>query len=150
VRERRAPERIGRLLGSEESGLGPLARQAERLRRATEVLRGALGEPLGEHCVVAALSPEVVIQADAAVWASRLRFLAAPVRTALEPVLERPREVAVRVIVRPPEALEPPARAAARPMFSAEAARSVRRAADSVSEPRLREALRRLAARSER
>jgi hypothetical protein len=150
VSDRRHPERLAGLLTAQPGTLGTIARKAERLRRATEALQGELGPPLAEHCVVAALDPEVVVQTDAAVWASRLRFLASAVRTALAPLLEGARDVEVRVTVRPPEVLGRPAGAAPRPTLSREAGQRVRQAAQSIADPRLRDALLRLAGRSAR
>jgi hypothetical protein len=133
------------MLSPPSGRVGELARQAERLRRATEALRRGLGPPLAEHCVVAALADDgVVVQTDGAAWASRVRFSARLVLAALAPVLQGRPDTPLRVTVQPvqdPGGQAPPG---LRARLSDETRRTIERAADATDDPALRDALRRL------
>lgn len=140
------PKPLGGLLAHASGDLGRLIEEARRLARATEVLRARLPAPLNEHSRVASLAGGVlVLQADSAAWASRLRFVTREMAEALAPVLGRVTRVRVTVASPTPP---PPTKPLCRPeraVLSKELARSLAQAAEGISDPALQEALRRLA-----
>ncbi len=135
---------MGGLLAGAAGGLGDLVARAWRLARATDCLRQGLPSPLGDHGRVAGFEGgTVVVQADSAAWASRLRFMTAEVIAAVSPVLGRVDRVKVSVASPPPAARPAPRREP--PQLGPEPAQTLARAAASVNDPALREALHRLA-----
>ena len=63
------------VLNDGASQLPRLIAQAERLQRASQVLRAHLEAPLSEHCRVANIKDgSVVMHADSPAWAAKLRF----------------------------------------------------------------------------
>ena len=140
------PKSLGGLLTDASGNLGRLLEEARRLARATELLRARLPAPLGEHSRVAGLAKGVlVIQADSAAWASRLRFMTREVAEALAPVLGQVTRVRVAVASPTPPPPTRPLRLPGRAVLSKELARSIAQAAGGISDPALQEALRRLA-----
>lgn len=111
-------------------------------------LRPWLPASLREHCVHAqARRGELLLFVDSPAWSSRLRFLAPQLLIhAVRIVRPQPRRLIVRVL---PQAVEtrrrrPPA------LLSGSSAKLIRVAAATVTDDRLRDALRRLAARGSR
>lgn len=140
------PKPLGGLLAHASGDLGRLIEEARRLARATELLRARLPAPLDEHSRVAGLAGGVlVIQADSAAWASRLRFVTREVAEAVAPVLGRVTRVRVAVASPTPPPPTGPLRLPGRAVLGEELARSLAQAAGGVSDPALQEALRRLA-----
>lgn len=143
------PKRLSGLLAQGPGGLGELVERAGQLARATECLRQRLASPLRDHGRVAGFEAgTVVVQADSAAWASRLRFMTAEVIAAVSPVLGRVDRVRVSVASPPPPA--PPGPRRERPLLGPGPAQTLDRAASSVTDPALREALRRLARQATR
>lgn len=67
------PRHINDLMGT--ASLARLVRHAERVRRATGILHGCVGEQAIGHCVVANVRADVlVIHTDTPAWAAKLRF----------------------------------------------------------------------------
>lgn len=123
--------------------------EAARINQAlTGHVREALSAPENQHivCVIASKTGAVV-WTDSAVWASRLRFQSSAL---LEVIRSRPGlgevpNVAIRV--QPAVAIQAPAR---RPLrISGAAAEALWSCAEHVGDEKLREALRRIAARAE-
>jgi len=145
------PERLSRLLAPEGDGLGSLVRRAGLLAHASRVLAAHLPSPLGSHCRVANVEGStVVVQADSAAWAVRLRFMAPTVCDALSPLFAGPTLRHVKVSVCPPVAVAPVQPSDKRPALTAESARVLELAAEAVADPGLKDALRRLSRRSDR
>jgi hypothetical protein len=148
VERRDGPERLSHLLTPGGDGLGRLVRHADLLARASALVAGRLPPPLGDHCRVADVEGgTVVVQADSAAWAARLRFMTPAVRDALAPLLAGSVVKQVKVTVaspRPPTAAQPTGR---RPPLTAESALLLERAAEAVTDPALQDALRRLSRR---
>jgi hypothetical protein len=141
------PRWLAQLLAPGAEGLGRLARVADEHARATRALRAVLPAGVAEHCVVASVDAETaVVQVDAGVWASRLRYLEPGVREALAPWAGGVAPRRVRVIVRP-EVPVGPREQQRGPPLSAPAAETLERAAAATADGPLREALERLARR---
>jgi hypothetical protein len=64
-----------KLLNEDRGDLHRLIAHAERLQRASQVLRTHLDEPLAGHCQVANIKDgSIVMHADSSAWAAKLRF----------------------------------------------------------------------------
>jgi len=150
MNRRHRPESLAVILATERGGLARLVRRAARLQQATALVQAGLPRPIAEHCEVAVIDAEaVVVQTDASVWASRLRFMHAEVLAAVTPLLEGRPPRRVKVTVRPPLTAAGPTRARRLPAGpTAEAARDLVLAAEGLSDPQLGAALRRLARRT--
>lgn len=104
-------------------------------------IRRLLPGDLADHCVAARLrGPQLVLHADAAVWATRLRFLAAQLLDLLRPEHPSLNEIRVKLLI-PRSARSRPAGVARR---SDEAAAIIHDCAADTKHPPLREALERL------
>ncbi len=69
------PRPAYKLLENHASPLGKLFRQTQQLVRLTEKLQSFLEPPLNQHCTVANFDHvTLVLHADSAAWASRLRY----------------------------------------------------------------------------
>ena len=140
---------LGGLLAHASGDLGRLIEESRRLARATELLCARLPAPLREHSRVAGLAGGVlVIQADSAAWASRLRFVTREVAEAVAPVLGRVTRVRVAVASPAPPPPAGPPGLSGRAVLGEEPARTLSQAAGGVTDPALQEALRRLARRA--
>lgn len=113
-------------------------------------LRAAVGEPLAAHVRLAAVRDGcVVVQADSAAWASRLRFRAPAVLAALggKPGFEGVRSLRVRTRT---DARPEPPEAPRRARMSDAAAEALSANAASVPDDAVRDALLRLARNASR
>lgn len=139
------PAAVTRLLGR-----GPLALVLQRtaeLGHATDLLRARLGAPLGDHCQVANWRDDtLVVQADSAAWASRLRFLAPKILAALSEIQGGLRLRKLKVIVRPSHQTPDDTRPR-HFRLSARSASLLRDVGNSTADAALREALLRLSRR---
>ena len=121
-----------------------LLQRARDLERVDGLIRQHLGTPLNRHCRLANLTPRsVVLHADSPVWSARLRYRTPEILALLRWRLQDPGLREAQVRVRPPG--EPPARAPGRPRLSAGTATLLRSVAEAIEDPRLRQALLRLA-----
>ncbi len=121
-----------------------LLRRARDLERVDGLIRQHLGAPLNRHCRLANLTPHtVILHADSPVWSARLRYRTPEILALLRRQLGHPGLRQAQVRVRPP--MEPPVRAPARPQVSAGTATLLRSVAEGIDDPRLRQALLRLA-----
>ena len=104
-------------------------------------IRRLLPGDLAEHCVAAQQrGPRLVLHTDAAVWATRLRFLATQLLDLLRPEHPTLREIRVKLLIsRSPR--KHPSRVARR---SAVGAAIIHDSAVDTKHPELREALQRL------
>jgi len=139
------PNRISNL----PLGPGPfrdVVARAERLRAVERLIQVELGA-LGAHCRLANIAgSRLVLQTDSPAWASRVRYEAPRLLEQLKQHPELARLDAVSVTIAPPAAT--PAKAPKRRKPLSDSARAtLRAAADSVSDPALGIALRRLADR---
>lgn len=133
---------LSRLSADPES----LCRKAEKLSRIQQSLRSELAFPLRDHLFVAACEDRcLVLFTDGPAWAARLRFQTPRILDLVRGSCGLPLVDNVRIKVSVPlTAASTPAR---RLVLSESAARTLRRTADSLSDPVLRACLNRLAAR---
>lgn len=130
-------------------GVGTPARlleQVHRLQSLNALLRACLDTEAAPHIQVADLSADrLVVHADSAAWATRLRYLAPQLLRCLHktPQLTNVRHLDIRVIPhgQPTTSVAHPA------VLSADSASILESAAAGISDPPLRTALKRLARR---
>jgi len=139
------PTTVNRLLG--RGSLAPLLQRTAALRQATDLVRARLGTPLGDHCQVANWRDgTLVVQADSAAWASRLRFLAPKILAALSETQGCLGLRKLKVIVRPSDQTPGDTRPR-RFRLSARSASLLRDVGESTADAALRETLLRLSRR---
>lgn len=125
--------------------LQPLMQKAFRLTQLDKRVRGLLPASLKNHCRVANVrDTALVLLADGAAWATRLRYLAPELCRRLQ-ASELPRLTRIEVRIAPPETPASPPKPARCLRLNAEAAATIMAAAEATEDPRLKAALRRLA-----
>lgn len=144
---RTRPQPLSRWLRRPEGRLGRLAAETGRLRDWQRALQRALPAEAAGHWQLASLDHRaLVLQVDGGEWASRLRYQRGHLLECAASLLgQRPGRLQLRV--------QPPAARRSRPAgrhLPVEAAASLEAAARATEDPRLREALRRLARRASR
>ena len=134
---------VGEILRSRPGRLAELCRRAGELARLQEVLRGGLKGPAREHLLVADYTEtSLVLLADSAAWAARLRFQVPELLELARTSGGLPRLQTIRV--RATASIPESAARSRRPQLSAAAAEALRRTAGSISDAELRESLLRL------
>jgi len=124
-------------------GPSALVRSVHRRQALLAQVRKALPSPLASHCVAAGLSGDrLILFADSPAWGSRLRFLAPGLITALAKAGTAARDARVRVLI--PENA-PRQRPRPRPTLSSANAGLLAQVAQDITDPALREAIKRLA-----
>lgn len=146
VRKRSSGKSLASILAAADNGLQPLFAHAHQLRSLNRMLRGALGEPLGPHVSLCNVRTDTaIVAADSPAWLTQLRYLAPTVLHILQtqPGLESLRKVRFKVqpASEPAEPAAPPRRAS----LSPSGAEILKSAAEGMQDPKLAEALRRLA-----
>ncbi len=138
------PSRLGRLIRDRDGSLAGLEERARWLQRVEKTLGDCL--PLsyqGQWQVAALDAAALVLSVPASVWVTGLRARQATLLDAAETLLgKRPAELRIRVIPPPPSP-----RPSTGPRLSEQAAESLKNAAAGMADPRLAEALSRLAGR---
>lgn len=134
------------ILARDRSRTAELLARSESLARFSERLSELLPTPLHGRVKLALLEDErAVLLTDSPVWKSRLRFhmpqIKRLIKTQLAPRVTR---IEVKVVA----AIDEPPAAARTCRLSARGARCLRRAADSIGDEALSEALTRLAGRT--
>jgi hypothetical protein len=138
--------RLDRIMSRSEA-LGRLRGHVRDHQALLERVRSALPEPVAEHCAAVAVSGNrLVVFADSPAWGSRIRFLAPRIIQALSGGPTAARTVKVRILPAPEPRPRRKARAPAR--LAATDARVLEQMAEGISDPDLRAALKRLAARA--
>ncbi len=148
------PRREGKLhrlaprLAQKPGPLKAVIDQARQLDRLSRRLQRALPEELQGQWRLARLDEgEMVIVAESSAWATRLRYLTPQIQAAAERVTGfRPQRVTVRVAPSEPS----PRRRHSPAPLSEQARATLQGAAAATDDPRLREALERLASRARR
>lgn len=131
-------------------GIGPTARLLEHVRHLQSVntqLHACLDIDAAVHAQVADLNAgRLLIHADSAAWATRLRYLAPQMLRCLQksPLLTDLKRIDIRVS---PQARPAPPATQHRPMLSTNSAEVLDSTADNLSDSALRTALKRLARR---
>lgn len=101
-----SPKRIGNFLSPGSGQLGAIINHIQLLQRLTRSLESLLPEPLRGHCRVAAVGRHtLVVHADSAAWATRIRYLSAELATAMKRQFAHHWLEDIQVKVRPPTAL---------------------------------------------
>lgn len=132
---------------AEDAGLAELLRTAQSLRRATASLRSVLDPVFLEHCSVARLHNErVVVVADGAVWASRMRYMVPALSAHFAEYLGVTGKLAVEIKVHNVPSVE---QVRQRRLLSDNSRATINESAHALPPGRLREALERLATKSE-
>ena len=141
------PQRLDQVLTAHTGRLGAIASHARRLAELDALVRLCLGDDLAAHCRLADLrSGRLVLAADTPAWATRLRYHTPEIREKLAAAGVSVAEC--RVVVTPPPA--PDVEPGPRPGMSAQGADALNTTAETVRDPALAAALRRLARNGER
>ena len=143
--KRSGPAPVRRLLDSQRGDLAGLRRQTRELDRAMEALTAVLPDRLQGHWRVAALSADALMLAvDSPVWATALRGHQEALLEAAGALRgRRPKRIQIRILTpRSPD--RPTSR---QQVLSESAVENLEETARACDDPRLAEALRRLATR---
>jgi hypothetical protein len=134
----------GLLSGSD--ALRDLLQKAGALQRINQQVGAYIGKPLNEHVFLANIRNDTaVVMADSAAWLTRVRYLAPQLLMFFqqEPSLKNLHVTKIEFKVRPPEQSQQTARP---PLtISQHSAHFLSQTADTFSDPKLRDAIRRLA-----
>ncbi len=143
-RKGKGPHRLGGVLRKPDSELAGIRAQAERLTHATHTLNAELPPRVLGHWQVAQLSAQaLVVVAESATWATYLRsHQAALLARAGELLGEPPQQFKIRIAALTAKRPRPKG-----PRMSAEVSERLSKASAGMSDPRLAEALKRLASR---
>lgn len=142
---------VQKVLAEECADLRRLVQRARRLHALTIALRGLLPATLRDHCAVGAFHDRtLVVCADSAAWASKLRFHAPTLVTQLRELPELRDIAQVRIKVAPPRPPGGMTSRERRPMMSVAGANIIEGCAQAVDDVALKEALQRLASRGKR
>lgn len=139
------PLKINQLFGT--GVLAGLLARSRELRKMDNLLAELLPAPLNSHCRVLSIkNTMLVLAADSPVWAARLRFHAPHL---VKQLAQQPsgKRCTIHVRVRPPESalVPPPRKPGLRPGIQGIAA--LQQAAQTISDPKLKTALLKLANR---
>lgn len=122
-----------------------LLQKAQRLTDTGSLLQGLLPAPLNEHITVANTHHNtLILEVESAVWATQLRFYIPELLKKLQLIPEMSFLKEVSFYVRPGEREIPPLEKKG-PMMSLRSADLLREIADSIEDPALKEAMRKLA-----
>jgi hypothetical protein len=138
-----SPTKLGAIV-TQNSLLRQLFREAAENRSHNERIRELIDEPLRAHVRFALLKGDTVILiADSSAWASKLRYQVAAIQRRMEssPEMAAVRNIRVKVAAAETTTRIPARRAQA---LSATTAEGVRRQAESIEDPLLREAVMKL------
>jgi len=141
-----APRAIKDLLSRRSDGPAQLYTRALELARIQQLLQSELPSPLREHLYVAGYDDKsMLLFTDGPAWAARLRFQIPAILALARSRCGLPsvENVRIRVTISPLLSSALPRR----PRLSASAAETLRRSAESVSDPGLRDRLLRLSRR---
>jgi len=143
--KRRGPAPVRRLLDSHQGDLAKLRRQTRDLNQATQALAAVLPDRLQGHWRVAALSAQaLVLGVDSPAWTTALRGHQQALLDAAGKLQGmRPQRIQIRILT--PRTLDRPA--PRQQALSASAVENLEETAQACDDPRLAEALRRLASR---
>lgn len=139
----REPLIISDLLSCHCGGLAPLYNKAKELARIQQLIRSELPFPLRDHLFVAGCDDRcLLLLTDGPAWAARLRFQIPNVLALARRKCGLSSVQAVRIRVSVFLSLSAPS--AKQPKLSASAAEALKRSAESLSDPGLRDCLLRL------
>jgi len=140
------PQSIANLLS--KSTFQQLLRRTNAIERLNSLLKQVVSSPLKEHCqAVGVAAGKLLIQTDSPVWASRLRYQQQGILALLKKNDELSFLTGLSIQVRPEAGKKNPTkRKAAAP--SADSAAQMDRLAEEIHDPKLKEALRKIARRA--
>ena len=136
---------VGAILRTSSGSLAGILAHAERLQKLDTLLAKHMPPDIKQHCHAGNLrGATLVIHAGSPAWAAKLRFLAPQLLRALqhEKNLTRLQRIEIRIQPEVPLTDNEPSKA---PDISNASRQHLQAMASTVSDPRLREALRRLA-----
>ncbi|WP_460036001.1 DciA family protein [Methylothermus subterraneus] len=127
-----------------QDALAPLLAKARWNEKLLTRVRQVLPEPLGAHCLycLPRHGGRLVLYADNAAWAARLRFYQTEVKAALQELLGPIAAVHVRVLLPQGKVEKPPPRIKTPPP---EVLDGLERAANALEDPELKRCVQRLA-----
>jgi len=139
---------MDKLFEEAHDDLAMLITRTRQLRRWTGLFRAKLDPELAPHCYLGRVEEtRLTVYVDNAVWATRLRFEAPQLLSALRdsnPVFSKLTNIQVKVLV-PNQAATSKPRKPEGPTMSAENANGINILSKSIDDPELQHALQRLA-----
>jgi hypothetical protein len=137
--------KVASLLKKQSGALQHSLEHSLRLKQLDYAIKALLPEELASHCRIANLRKNrVVMQADSTAWATRLRYQTPEILKQLQEYNALQGIKSIQVTVAPASKPRGKTRRQARPL-SEQNARIIRSAAESLADPELAAALRRLA-----
>lgn len=144
-RPAKQPRQFGYYLSDEESHLATLCRHVEFLTGLEKKLQEQLSDPLRSHCKVANISNKtLVLHADSAVWATRLRYCTPEILRFMQTECNLTTLKTIRIKVKP-AAHQHSHKVQEKPLLSAETSDLIRHAANSLTDMDLRNSLHNIA-----
>lgn len=148
-----SPNRIDKLLNSENHELASLITRVRLLDRYSRRLRQLLPTPLCDHCRIADIREnELTIGVDNAVWATKLRFHSPSLLSQLQQNYQELAGITrIKILVLQETSLRVSEQPPQQPLqLSTENAAQLNGLAETVEDERLRAALRRLASHAQK
>lgn len=149
--QKNSAKSINQVLSGDCGGLRALVVRARQLHQLTALLRRHLPVAMRDHCTVSGVDGQtLIVCADSAAWASKLRFHAPTLVPAMRalPALGDVQQLRVKIA---PVAVPVTIPAAARrPFLSSASARAIGGCADAMGDTALKSALQRLATRTQK
>jgi len=141
-----SPKPLYKLLSGKKSQVADLVTTARNLRRLNLFLASVLDQPLTDHCQIARFEGDLlVLNVDSPVWASRLRYYIPTLLSQLKQNIPYLQGLKTIKITTTPPLPQPAAAPVKQRQISESAADDIQAMADTIADPELREALRRLA-----
>ncbi len=145
-----SPKHVIQLLTGPSSTLHQLVDRCSQLQRLTRLVRDFLPAPLNQHCQAANIrDQQLVMHTDSSTWATLLHYQSSELLHFLrqQPGLEYISNIRTRICPRPQETPAIDAMDSSSSNLSGSTATLIGNLADSMSNPALKKALQRLAAK---
>ena len=148
--QRRSPLPLGRILADRSATVERLFRNVEFLQSINNLIGAAVSPKLAAHCWAAGLRDrQLIVVVDSPAWATRLHFEQNQLIQLLRQQPELQSLTGLQIKVRPKETTQPnPVRRVA--PLSAQSTADINACADTINDPALAKALRRLAEHASR
>jgi len=139
-KQKTIPDKVCSLLNSGEQ-LSHLGRMLDKQQALLQAVRGQLPSPLDQHCLYARISGKLlIIHTDSPVWNARLRFHGPQLIRAMQQQAPHLRQLKINIHI--DSTVKPTKRRQIK--LSKTSAAQILDAADSIDDPQLQAALRRL------
>ena len=139
-KQKTIPDKVSSLLNSGEQ-LSHLGRMLSKQQAVLQAVRGQLPSPLDQHCLYARISGKLlIIHTDSPVWNARLRFHGPQLISAMQQHAPHLRQLKIKIHI--DSTVNPAKRRQVK--LSHNSAAHILAAADSITDPKLQAALRRL------